>query len=67
MAVYSDGIEEGLIYSYPITCKCGEWTIVSGLVNSDFITSKMKASEADLQESPRFVLTCFNFYVNYIV
>lgn len=53
MAVYSDGsygIEKGLIYSYPVTCKDGDWTIVSGLENSHFIQAKMKASEKELQE-----------------
>ena len=53
MAVYSDGsygIEKGLIYSYPITCKNGDWTIITDLTNSDFITAKMKESEKELQE-----------------
>ncbi|WP_444996888.1 malate dehydrogenase [Aliikangiella sp. IMCC44359] len=53
MAVFSDGsygIEEGLIYSYPVTCKDGDWTIVTGLENNDFIVSKMKESEKELQE-----------------
>lgn len=53
MAVCSDGsygIEEGLIYSYPVTCANGEWTIVKGLENSDFISEKMKASEQELQQ-----------------
>ncbi len=53
MAVHSDGsygIEEGLIYSYPVTCKNGDWTIVTGLDNSDFIVNKMKESEKELQE-----------------
>lgn len=53
MAVFSDGsygIEEGLIYSYPVTCKDGDWTIVTGLENSDFIVQKMKESEQELQE-----------------
>jgi len=53
MAVCSDGsygIEKGLIYSYPVTCKNGEWTIVSGLSTDDFIVSKMKESEKELQD-----------------
>ncbi len=62
MAVCSDGsygIEEGLIYSYPVTCKDGDWTIVTGLENSDFITGKMKASEAELQEEAK---TCSDLF-----
>jgi malate dehydrogenase len=53
MAVPSDGsygIEEGLIYSFPVTCKDGDYSIVQGLECSDFIKAKMKESEAELQE-----------------
>ena len=53
MAVPSDGsygIEEGLIYSYPVTCANGDYSIVQGLECSDFIIAKMKESEAELQE-----------------
>jgi malate dehydrogenase len=62
MAVFSDGsygIEEGLIYSYPVTCKDGDWTIVTGLENSDFVTAKMKESEAELQDEAK---TCADLY-----
>jgi len=53
MAVCSDGsygVEEGLIYSYPVTCKNGEWEIVQGLENSEMISEAMKASEKELQD-----------------
>ena len=53
MAVCSDGsygIEKGLIYSYPVTCKNGDWTIVTGVSTDDFIVSKMKESEKELQD-----------------
>lgn len=33
MGVYSDGsynVPSGLIYSFPVTCKNGEWCIVQG-------------------------------------
>ena len=53
MAVASDGsygIEKGLIYSYPVTCKNGEWTIIPNLPVNDFIKGKMKESEKELQE-----------------
>ena len=62
MAVCSDGsygIEKGLIYSFPVTCKNGEWTIINDLENSDFITQKMKASEAELQEEAN---TCSDLF-----
>ena len=51
MAVPSDGsygIEPGLIYSYPVTCKDGDYSIVQGLECDEFIQQKMKESEAEL-------------------
>ncbi|MFZ5722821.1 MAG: malate dehydrogenase [Pseudomonadota bacterium] len=53
MAVYSDGsygIDKGLIYSFPVTCKGGDWSIVQGLEISEFSRGKMKATEKELQE-----------------
>ena len=53
MAVYSDGsygIQEGLIYSFPVTCENGKWTIVQGLEINDFSRSRMKATETELCE-----------------
>lgn len=40
MGVYSDGsygIPEGLIYSFPVTCEKGEWSIVKGKFSSPFL------------------------------
>jgi malate dehydrogenase len=53
MAVYSDGsygIEEGLIYSYPVTCEGGDWQIVQGIEVNDFSRGKMDATAAELTE-----------------
>ncbi|MGQ7844854.1 malate dehydrogenase [Granulosicoccus sp. 3-233] len=53
MAVPSDGsygIDEGLIYSFPVECKDGDYTIVSDLDVSDFIREKMLASQTELRE-----------------
>ena len=53
MGVYSDGsygIEEGLIYGYPCTCKDGDWTIVQGVELNDFSREKMTATETELKE-----------------
>ena len=53
MAVPSDGsygIQEGLIYSFPVVCKNGDYEIVQGLDVDDFIAGKMKESEQELQE-----------------
>ena len=53
MGVYSDGsygIAEGLIYSFPCTCKEGDWEIVQGLEINDFSRAKMTATEQELTE-----------------
>jgi malate dehydrogenase len=53
MAVSSDGsygIPEGVIYSYPVTCKNGEYSIVQGLSISDFSREKMQATHRELLE-----------------
>lgn len=53
MAVPSDGsygIDEGLIYSFPVECKAGDYTIVSDLDVSDAIRDKMLASQQELRE-----------------
>lgn len=53
MSVYSDGsygIEKGLIYSFPCTCKNGDWSIVQGLDISEFSRTRMTATEKELKE-----------------
>jgi malate dehydrogenase len=53
MAVRSDGsygVPEGLIYSYPVTTKDGNWEIVQGLEIDDFSRGKMDATAAELVE-----------------
>ena len=54
MGVYSNGeygIAEGLIYSFPVTCANGDWSIVDGVdVSSDFSKDKMAATEQELSE-----------------
>ncbi len=46
----SYGVGEGLIYSYPVTCKNGEYEIVQGLDIDDFSREKMTATEDELKE-----------------
>ena len=51
MAVPSDGsygIEEGLVYSFPVRCSGGDYEIVQGLDIGEPIAEKMKASEKEL-------------------
>jgi malate dehydrogenase len=53
MAVVSDGsygVPEGLIYSYPVTTKDGDWEIVQGLDIDDFSRGKMDATADELVE-----------------
>jgi malate dehydrogenase len=53
MGVYSDGsydIEPGLIYSYPVTCSGGDWSIVQGIEVNEFSRGKMDATAAELIE-----------------
>ena len=53
MAIPSDGsygIPEGLIYSFPCTCKDGEYSIVQGLEIDDFSRERMDATAQELQE-----------------
>ena len=46
----SYGIADGLIYSFPCTCKNGDWAIVEGLDINDFSRAKMIATEKELLE-----------------
>ena len=53
MAIPSDGsygIPEGLIYSYPVTVRDGQYTIVQGLDIDEFSREKMDATKAELEE-----------------
>jgi malate dehydrogenase len=46
----SYGIKEGLIYSYPVTCKNGEYQIVQGLSVDEFSRKRMDLTENELRE-----------------
>jgi len=53
MAVPSDGsygIDKGVLYSFPCTCKDGQYEIVQGLEIDDFSRAKMQATEKELRE-----------------
>jgi len=53
MGVYSDGsygVEKGLIYSFPVVCRNGDWEIVQGREISEFSRGKMRATEQELIE-----------------
>jgi len=51
MAIPSDGsygIEEGLIYSFPVTCENGQYSIVQGLEINDFSRDLMDKTATEL-------------------
>ena len=53
MAVVSDGsygVPEGLVSSFPVVTKDGDWTIVEGLDIDDFSRGRIDASTAELAE-----------------
>jgi len=53
MAVHSDGsygVPEGLVYSYPVITKGGDWEIVQGLEIDDFSRARMDATANELVE-----------------
>ena len=53
MAVPADGsygIKEGVMYSYPVTCRNGEYQIVQGLSIDDFSRQRMDITDKELRE-----------------
>jgi malate dehydrogenase len=53
MGVASDGsygISEGVVYSYPVSCKAGQYTVIDGLEIDDFSRRMLDATNAELRE-----------------
>jgi malate dehydrogenase len=53
MGVQADGsygIEPGIVYSYPVTCSGGDYSIVQDLAIDDFSRERMTATETELRE-----------------
>ncbi len=46
----SYGIEKGVIYGYPCTCKDGKYEIVQGLEINDFSRARMDETAKELHE-----------------
>ncbi len=58
MGIPSDGsygIPEGLIYSFPVSCKDGVYSIIQGLEINAFSRSKMDATAAELEDERKAV------------
>eukprot|EP01133_Synstelium_polycarpum_P008159 gene8159-9584_t len=60
MAVISNGeynVPKGLVFSYPVTCAGGEWSIVQGLKISEFIQQKIDLTIKELEEEKEAAMT----------
>ncbi|KAJ6335049.1 hypothetical protein OIU78_011810 [Salix suchowensis] len=63
MGVYSDGsygIQPGLVYSFPVTCEKGRWSIVQGLMIDEFSRAMMDATEKELVEEKSMAYSCLD-------
>ncbi|XP_042002708.1 malate dehydrogenase, cytoplasmic-like [Salvia splendens] len=63
MGVCSDGsygIPAGLVYSFPVTCHNGQWSIVQGLKIDEFSREKMDISAKELMEEKTLAYSCLN-------
>jgi malate dehydrogenase len=52
MAVPADGsygVEEGIVFSFPVRCKGGSYAIVRDLEVSDFSRERMQVTEVELR------------------
>ncbi|KAK4592872.1 hypothetical protein RGQ29_017145 [Quercus rubra] len=63
MGVYSDGsygIPKDIIYSFPIKCEKGKWSIVKRLKINEFSRAKMDATAKDLIDKKEVAHSCLN-------
>ncbi|KAJ8506388.1 hypothetical protein OPV22_007274 [Ensete ventricosum] len=63
MGVYSDGsygVLPGLIYSFPVTCNKGEWSIVQGLRIDEPSRARMDATAKELIEEKTLAYSCLD-------
>eukprot|EP01132_Coremiostelium_polycephalum_P005422 gene5422-6762_t len=63
MAVPSDGsynTPKGLVFSFPVTCAGGKWSIVQNLKITDFIQQKIDITTKELQEERDTALSFLN-------
>ncbi|CAK9329194.1 unnamed protein product [Citrullus colocynthis] len=63
MGVYSDGsynVPAGLIYSFPVTCRNGEWSIVQGLSVDEFSRKKLDLTAEELTEEKALAYSCLS-------
>ncbi|EXB37586.1 Malate dehydrogenase [Morus notabilis] len=63
MGVHSDGsygVPPGIVYSFPVTCEKGEWSIVQGLKIDEFSRAKLDATAQELIEEKSLAYSCLN-------
>nr|POF18167.1 malate dehydrogenase, cytoplasmic [Quercus suber] len=63
MGVYFDGsygIPKDIIYSFPVKCEKGKWSIVKGLKIDEFLRAKMDATAKDLIDENEVAHSCLN-------
>jgi malate dehydrogenase len=63
MGVLSDGsygAPEGIMYSFPCTCKDGKWSIVQGLSIDEASAEKMRITGEELVAEKALALECLN-------
>jgi malate dehydrogenase len=48
-------VPEGIVFSFPVTCKAGEYEIVKGLELDDLSKTRLKASERELLEEKAII------------
>jgi malate dehydrogenase len=61
MGVFSDGsygAPEGIIYSFPVTCAGGKWSIVQGLAIDAASAEKMRLTGEELVEEKAMAMEC---------
>ena len=49
---------QDVVFSFPVTCKGGDWTIVQGLDIDDKSAAKLKATGDELVDEKQLALQC---------
>ena len=53
-----DGLAQDVVFSFPVTCKGGEWTIVQGLDIDERSAGLLKATGDELVDEKQLALQC---------
>ncbi len=51
------GVQD-IVFSFPVECKDGKWSIVQGLQIDDYTAGKLKATGDELVEEKALALQC---------